>query len=172
MDTQERQNLFILYPYPFNRDAKFKYVEISYSPSFSETTKCMMETIPIFNNDMDPAQPGFIPLIDQPLHLQHNDQYQNQYQKKYQELTQKNKVLHFPKPKSQSKYCNVCKQHYEDYLDHIKSKTHKSQFTKNQYIKKIMTLAKQAQEKVVTTIEQQESTEVQPKKMKKTKLNC
>ncbi|CAD8168076.1 unnamed protein product [Paramecium octaurelia] len=169
-NQQERPNLFILYPQSFNRDAKYKYVEINYSPSFSEIMQCMMETIPIFNNDKDPAQPGFIPLIDQPLHFQHNDQYQIQYQKKYQELTSKNKVLHFPKPKSQSKYCNVCKQHYEDYLDHIKSKTHKTQFTKNLYIKKIMSQAKEVKEKVVQTIEQQESTELQPKKMKKTKL--
>lgn len=36
MNLEERPNLFILYPYPFNRDAKYKYVEINYSPSFSE----------------------------------------------------------------------------------------------------------------------------------------
>ena len=73
MNLQERPNLFILYPYPFNNNPKFKYVEINYSPSFSEYSfysiiprimKCMMETIPIFNNDRDPAQPGFVPLID------------------------------------------------------------------------------------------------------------
>lgn len=59
------------------------------------------------------------------------------------ELTQKKVVMLYPKPNKRHCYCGVCKNNFEEYLQHIKSEHHTRRFANNSYIQKIESLEKQ-----------------------------
>ncbi|CAD8083014.1 unnamed protein product [Paramecium sonneborni] len=136
-------NVFMIKPMTQNGlDLK---IAIDYNPQFSETLGCMLNTVPIFNNDEDPTQHGFILQIDQAIHLSHSSHYRNQYEKKLAEVQEKNRNLFVPKPRGTNIFCNVCKEYIEDYLQHTESGNHKLKFGKNKIISLISNMVDEFQ---------------------------
>ncbi|CAD8079108.1 unnamed protein product [Paramecium primaurelia] len=186
------KNVFMMKPRC--KDSADTKIAIDYSPMYSEVLGCMLNTVPILNNDGEPSQHGFILQIDQPVHLANSIHYRSQFEKKLQEVQVKNKDLLFPKPRGTKIYCNVCKQYIEDYLQHTESKNHKLKFRKNKVINLIHSMADEFQKNRSMpqntptlhsdsdrcgyfssiqddSIEHQDSTQQEPHTIKKIKLN-
>ncbi|CAD8092621.1 unnamed protein product [Paramecium sonneborni] len=186
------KNVFLMKPR--NKESADTKIAIDYSPVYSEVLGCMLNTVPIFNNDGEPSQNGFILQLDQPLHLANSINYRSQFEKKVQEVKEKNKNLFFPKPKGTKIYCNVCKLYIEDYLQHTQSKNHNQKFRKNKVIKLIHSMADEFQKNrsmprntstlhsnsdrcgyfssiQEDSVEHYDSTQQEPHTIKKTKLN-
>ncbi|CAD8189686.1 unnamed protein product [Paramecium octaurelia] len=136
-------NVFVIKPVTKNGlDMK---IAIDYNPQYNETLGCMQNIVPIFNNDGDPTQYGFILQIDQAIHLSNSTHYRNQYEKKLAEVQEKNRNLFVPKPKGTKIFCNVCKDYIEDYLQHTESRSHKLKFRKNKVINLISSMVDEFQ---------------------------
>ncbi|CAD8088892.1 unnamed protein product [Paramecium sonneborni] len=188
----ELKNVFLIKP-RCKESADMK-IAIDYSPMYSEVLGCQLNTVPIFNNDGEPSQNGFILQIDQPVHLANSIHYRCQFEKKVQEVQEKNKNLLFPKPKGTKIYCNICKLYIEDYLQHTQSKSHNQKFRNNKVINLIHSMADEFQKnrsmpQITPTlhsnsdrcgyissiqedsVEHQDSTQSEPHTIKKTKLN-
>jgi hypothetical protein len=50
--------------------------------------------------------------------------YKEDHEKKILEYTVKKKDLLIPKPNKRHRYCGVCKNNYEEYIEHIHSRLH------------------------------------------------
>lgn len=74
-------------------------------------------------------------------YYQKNDQrYLDDHKNKILDYVKPKSRLYLPKPGKRHNYCCICKQSYEDYLEHVTSNHHKKAYHQNEFSKQIKSI--------------------------------
>lgn len=115
----------------FPLDGKSK-VNSVYLGEFNFNFRNGIDLLPRLFKLKKPFAPLFATEYDKKYFEKNLTKLENMYARKYSSKSSvKPEVLYEPKPQSVHKYCSVCHQRFEDYLDHINSMQHANNLENN-----------------------------------------
>ncbi|EWS74032.1 hypothetical protein TTHERM_000336019 (macronuclear) [Tetrahymena thermophila SB210] len=118
-------------------------IMVDYTPYKEHECQEKVSIVPRLNTDNKPHIPGFIMDMDRGYYEKHDQRYKEDHEAKISDYTKAKSRLYLPKPGKRHNYCCVCKQSYDDYLDHVQSNSHKKAYNNNEFTTYIMNISKQ-----------------------------
>ncbi|KAL4498575.1 hypothetical protein ABPG72_019693 [Tetrahymena utriculariae] len=118
-------------------------IMVDYTPYKEHEYQDKVSIVPRLNTDNKPHIPGFIMDMDRGYYEKHDQRYKEDHEAKISDYTKAKSRLYLPKPGKRHNYCCVCKQSYDDYLDHVQSNSHKKAYNNNEFTQHIVNISKQ-----------------------------